>query len=154
MGSWTLGGYPSKSISLVNEVFSNNNFDINNWLRINFVDDERFVKAIDELSKGFEKYPFSVDNLYFGPKTLGPANLWDLENKLNSSMVCFSRNDYQKWINPFKVENYLLDYENYGNVSTLKKLTITNILLPYTLVGGIFYNISLAVFYSIRLLKT
>ena len=50
--------------------------------------------------------------------------------------------------------NYLIDFEKKKKYKSLVKLTIANILIPYTLVGGILYNISLMLCYGIYLLKT
>jgi hypothetical protein len=50
--------------------------------------------------------------------------------------------------------NYLIDFEQKNNTKSLIKLVITNILIPYTFVGGILYNISLTICYLIYLLKT
>ena len=50
--------------------------------------------------------------------------------------------------------NYLVDYENSKSKSDLLKLIIVNILIPYTYVGGILYNISLLVCYGYYLYKS
>lgn len=47
--------------------------------------------------------------------------------------------------------NFLIDFERKKDKKSLVKLIISNLLIPYTLVGGIFYNISLAIGYSIYL---
>ncbi len=45
--------------------------------------------------------------------------------------------------------NYFIDFEQKNNdTKSLIKLVITNLLIPYTLVGGIFYNVALAVCYG------
>lgn len=44
--------------------------------------------------------------------------------------------------------NYLIDFEKTRETKALIKLGITNILIPYTLVGGILYNIALWATYS------
>ena len=49
--------------------------------------------------------------------------------------------------------NFLIDYEQKNNSHSLIKLAITNIIIPYTFVGGIFYNFSLLIFYSMYSLK-
>lgn len=49
--------------------------------------------------------------------------------------------------------NFLVDFEQKHDKKSLIKLILANILIPYTLVGGIFYNISLAVCYGIYLYK-
>ena len=50
--------------------------------------------------------------------------------------------------------NYLIDFEKKKKYKSLVKLTIANILIPYTLVGGILYNISLLICYGTYLFKT
>lgn len=45
--------------------------------------------------------------------------------------------------------NFLIDFEKKGKTNSLIKMTITNILIPYTFVGGIFYNFSLLISYLI-----
>jgi len=47
--------------------------------------------------------------------------------------------------------NYLIDFENKKDKKSLIKLVIANVLIPYTLVGGILYNISLWLCYGIYL---
>lgn len=44
--------------------------------------------------------------------------------------------------------NYLIDFEKTRETKALIKLGITNILIPYTLIGGILYNIALWTTYS------
>ncbi|MBD5402609.1 hypothetical protein HDR58_07415 [bacterium] len=48
--------------------------------------------------------------------------------------------------------NYLIDFEQKKDNKSLVKLVIANLLIPYTLVGGILYNVSLAACYLIYLL--
>lgn len=50
--------------------------------------------------------------------------------------------------------NYLVDFEQKNDKKSLIKLVLVNILIPYTLVGGILYNLSLALCYGIYLFKT
>lgn len=47
--------------------------------------------------------------------------------------------------------NYLIDFEQKKDTKSLIKLVISNLLIPYTLVGGMLYNISLALCYGIYL---
>lgn len=49
--------------------------------------------------------------------------------------------------------NYLIDFEKNSDKKSLIKLVIVNILIPYTFTGGIFYNISLLICYSIYVYK-
>ncbi|MCM1338436.1 MAG: glycosyltransferase family 39 protein [Muribaculaceae bacterium] len=47
--------------------------------------------------------------------------------------------------------NFLIDFENSGSKKSAINLAIVNILIPYTLVGGILYNISATICYGIYL---
>ena len=49
--------------------------------------------------------------------------------------------------------NFLIDYEQKGDKKSLLILVGINILIPYTFVGGILYNLSLIICYSAYLLK-
>ena len=49
--------------------------------------------------------------------------------------------------------NYLVDFENKGDLKSLIKLAAVNVLIPYTFVGGILYNISLAFCYGFYLFR-
>ena len=49
--------------------------------------------------------------------------------------------------------NYLVDFEQKNDKKSLLKLIGVNILIPYTFVGGILYNLSLILCYSIYLYK-
>lgn len=49
--------------------------------------------------------------------------------------------------------NYLIDFEQKSDNKSLVKLVLANLLIPYTFVGGIFYNLSLFFCYGIYLFK-
>lgn len=49
--------------------------------------------------------------------------------------------------------NFLVDFEQKNDKKSLVKLVAVNFLIPYTLVGGILYNLSLMVCYGIYLFK-
>ena len=49
--------------------------------------------------------------------------------------------------------NYLIDFEQKGDKKSLIKLVAINILIPYSFVGGILYNLSLFVCYLLYLYK-
>lgn len=50
--------------------------------------------------------------------------------------------------------NYLIDFEQKGDKKSLFKMVIANLMLPYTLVGAIFYNMTLWFCYGIYLFKS
>ena len=113
MLTWTLGGYPSPMLGLVAEYSKNPDaFDVEKWYQNQYGIQGAIVhEAVQKFCEGFVEYPFYIAGLYNSPKTLGPANLWDLEpEQKRSTMVCFSFDDYETWIQPFPYEIYVLQY--------------------------------------------
>ena len=103
--TWTQGGYPSPSVSLACEF--DGSFDLDEWYEKNFGDDS-VRGAIELFCKAFREYPFSVKALYLSPHTLGSANLWDIEpEEKGSTMVCFSYDDVESWVEPYGANVYL-----------------------------------------------
>lgn len=114
MLTWTLGGYPSPTLGMIADFSENSEkFSLDEWYEKTFGENKNVVKnAVRLFCKGFQEYPFSIDSLYFSPKTLGCANLWDIEFQKNQSMmVCFAFDDYGNWIKPYPIEIYLSQYE-------------------------------------------
>lgn len=119
MLSWTLGGYPSPSLDVVNATCRGESMDI--WYKAQYGKNADKVKlAVGEYCKGFKQYPFDVNALYFSPKNLGSANLWSLqpENR-QSAMVCYSFDDYENWVGIYGYEIYVKQMKKMLN--SLKK---------------------------------
>ena len=104
---WTLGGYPSPCLNLVAAHEQGKTLD--EWYELYYGKNAETVKkAVKLICDGFENYPFTVNSLYFSPATLGAANLWSLEaDEKQSTMVCFTYDDYDTWCNPYPVDVYL-----------------------------------------------
>ena len=103
--TWTMGGYPSPSVSLACEFGAE--FELERWYEETFAD-KAARAAIGKLCEAFREYPFSVNALYLSPHTLGAANLWDLEpEEKGSTMVCFAYDDLESWVYPYGAEVYL-----------------------------------------------
>ena len=114
MLTWTLGGYPSPMLSMTARYAQDaEGFDLNAWYQEEYGKDCELVKrAVGHFCEGFKEYPFSIDSLYFSPKTLGCANLWALENQeKQSTMVCYAYDDYEHWTQPYPIDIYLSQYE-------------------------------------------
>ena len=114
MLTWTLGGYPSPMLGMVSSYSeAPEAFELNEWYKKVFGNDSDCVhNAVRLFCEGFSEYPFSIDSLYYSPKTLGAANLWGLESQENlSTMVCFAFDDYENWIKPYPIDIYLSQYE-------------------------------------------
>lgn len=111
--TWTLGGYPSPVMDLIADFSQKKDgFDLCAWYDgVYGTQGAQVHRAVEKFCQGFEEYPFSIDNLYFAPKTLGGANLWEAEaSEKNSTMVCFAFDDYENWIKPYPYEIYCAQY--------------------------------------------
>jgi hypothetical protein len=113
MLSWTLGGYPSLNLDLVRSMIENKTLSLSQWYKDKFQEDaEKVRNAVRAFCKGFKHFPFSVEVLYFSPKNVGLANLWDLEAEEKfSAMVGLSFDDYEHWIKPYPYEVYVSEYK-------------------------------------------
>lgn len=114
MLTWTLGGYPSPTLGLIADFSEREEeFSLKAWYGKTFGKNGNAVQnAVRQFCKGFQEYPFSIDSLYYSPKTLGCANLWEKElSEKQSAMVCFAFDDYETWIKPYPIEIYLSQYE-------------------------------------------
>ena len=114
MLTWTLGGYPSIAYDMVADYQENpDGFSMERWYEKHFgANAAEIHHAVKLLCDGFSELPFSVRMLYFSPKNLGPANLWSLSpDEKFSCMVCYSYDDYEKWIHPYPLEIYMSQME-------------------------------------------
>ena len=114
MLTWTLGGYPSPVLDMVASFASKQaEFSLDEWYQSRFgKDSEKVARASKLFCKGFQEYPFSIQSLYYAPKTLGPANLWSLQpEEKTSTMVCFAFDDYESWIAPYPYEVYVSQFK-------------------------------------------
>lgn len=112
--TWTHGGYPSPSIGLASEYKPGADLDL--WYKERYGERAGLVhEGVRLLCDAFREYPFSLSALYFSPKSLGPANLWELlPEEKRSTMVCYAFDDVETWIKPYPDDVY---------VSQMKKLT-------------------------------
>lgn len=112
--TWTLGGYPSPVMDLIAKCTKDGaSFDLRAWYQdVYGAQGEQVHRAVERFCQGFEECPFSIDNLYYAPKTLGAANLWEEErSEKTSTMVCFAYDDYENWIKPYPYDIYCAQYE-------------------------------------------
>jgi len=94
MLSWTLGGYPGGNLELLDltvEELATKRFGAEHAAEI--------TEVWDLFSKGFEDFPFdSVNLIYFGPQSIGPANLLFHEStNYSGTMVGFPYDDLKLW---------------------------------------------------------
>ena len=113
MLGWSLGGYPGGALYACTQACRTEKFDLTEFCKKKYgaayATVEKAMKAFDD---AFRNYPFSVDSLYEGAQTLGPANLWSLDpDGRKSTMVCFSFDDYETWSAPYGLRKYIELYE-------------------------------------------
>lgn len=114
--SWTTGGYPSKTLKLVDEYYSKKDFSLQKFYEENYSHAEIVRRAVSLFCDGFRNFPFSIYVLYYSPHTLGPSNLWSLkQEKKSSSMVCFSFDDYKTYMSPYPYAVYIRQYRKLLN---------------------------------------
>ncbi len=113
MLGWSLGGYPGGVLPLVNRMCMTGAFNEYEWYRQTYAEKfEQVQSAVKIFGEAFQEYPFSIDSLYFGGHTLGCGNLWSLKpNNRQSTMVCFTFDDYENWTKPYGLEMYIKQFE-------------------------------------------
>lgn len=108
MLSWTVGGYPTPSLDLVDRFFEGD-FDYDTWLCEHFGDRATDVKrAVTHFSRGFRYYPHTIGTLYQGAQELGASNLLYREQTgYAATMVTYAYDDYNAWRGTYSVEDFL-----------------------------------------------
>ena len=100
--SWTLGGYPSPTISLVSEAFFESDGekpDYKEKLRSMYgADSDKIWLASEHFSRAFEEYPFDCGFIYNGPSNGGVGNFFfETPTKAKSTMTCYAFDDLKTW---------------------------------------------------------
>ena len=118
MLTWTLGGYPSPTMDMISDYSAKGkDFVLSEWYDKYYGENSKVVQsAVAKFCQAFREYPFSIQNLYLSPKTLGYANMWDITpSEKGSTMVCFAYDDFQSWICPYPVDVYFSQYKKLLN---------------------------------------
>jgi len=92
MLSWTLGGYPSANLKLLNQ-------SVEEYALENFGSAaEKILKVYNIFSNSFREFPFNITVLYNGPQNYGPKNLlYEKPTGYRSSMVGFPYDCVEGW---------------------------------------------------------
>ena len=108
MLSWTVGGYPTVSLDLVDRFFEGD-FDYDAWLSEHFGERADDVKrAVSLFSSGFRNFPHTIGTLYQGAQELGASNLLYKEKTgYHATMVTYAFDDYNAWRGTYSVEEFL-----------------------------------------------
>jgi hypothetical protein len=104
MLSWTLGGYPSPNLELVQQFQTSPEVTMEQALRdvatrrYGAAAANQIVRAWIAFSRAFMEYPFHVGYVYAGPSQVGPANLLYPEpTGYHATMVGFPYDDVNGW---------------------------------------------------------
>jgi hypothetical protein len=117
MLGWTLGGYPSRNLEIVNLLLGRPDLSVDEALRIAARDFPRDVIAAmpqfwREISAAFREFPFHVSLVYSAPLQLGPANLlWAQPTGYSASMVGFPYDDLDGWRAVYPPEIFIAQLE-------------------------------------------
>ncbi len=108
MLSWTVGGYPTVSLDLVNRFFADG-FSYDEFLASHFGEQASLVKqAVRHFSDGFRHYPHTIPMLYDGPQELGPSNLlYPAATGYTATMVTYAYDDYNTWRGRYELPAWL-----------------------------------------------
>lgn len=108
MMSWTLGGYPTVSLDLVNRMLGGD-FNYDEWLKEHFEENSCAVKtAVNCFSKGFRYYPHNIGTVYQGTQQVGASNLlYKEQTDYFATMVTFPFDDYKAWCGCYSPEEFL-----------------------------------------------
>ncbi len=112
MLSWTLGGYPSLSLQMVNAFSSG--VSLEKWYENTFGANAVVVhNAVKKLCDAFKEFPYASCSLYYSPKNVGYGNLWSIEfENRGGYMVGNAFDKYENWIWPYTYEQYVKAYKN------------------------------------------
>jgi hypothetical protein len=121
MASWSLGGFPSMNLELVNEIASSPEKsvdDVLDSLATKYFGNEgrsQARKGWSLVSAAFEEFPFSGAVVYNAPNQIGPANLLRLEpTGWRASMVGIPYDDVDSWRSPYPPEIFASQMEKCG----------------------------------------
>lgn len=100
--SWTLGGYPSFNMDLLQ-------MSHDEMVRKNF--GEKAIKnitlALENFSEAFRNFPFDLEVIYNSPHNIGPANLlYAKPTNCKATMVGIPYDDIATWLGPYTPEIY------------------------------------------------
>jgi hypothetical protein len=138
MLGWTLGGYPSPNLEVIEAVdqaagkVEEPALVIDEALKT--VAERRFgkeaapnvVEAWNHFSRAFSQFPYEIGVVYSAPLQLGPANLlWSQPTGYQATMVGFPYDDLNRWRADYPPEIFATQLETVadGFRSAIKQLT-------------------------------
>jgi hypothetical protein len=122
MLSWSLGGYPSLNLELVERFGAPPVPDTSTALQA--IAEHHFGlsaapnvrRAWTKFSRAFQEYPYSGNVLYNAPQQLGPANLlYGQPTGYSATMVGFPYDDLNAWRGPYPAEIFAEQFQKVAN---------------------------------------
>lgn len=138
MLGWTAGGSPSPNLELVTEFARTPRPTVHEAMlgvaerRFGLEAAETVVRAWDIFSVAYTEFPFDMAVCYYGPQSLGPANLLFAEpSGFAATMVTFPFDDLDGWRGPYSVQTFERQFEKLARrwedgVALLAELLLTH----------------------------
>lgn len=96
--SWTLGGYPSRSVAHAAKFFYESS---------QMEEAPEITNAARVFSEAFREYPFHISSVYHGPHNAGPSSMLFLgKTGYQATMTCFAYDDVDCWRSIYPVDIY------------------------------------------------
>jgi len=123
MLGWTAGGSPSPNLDMVAEFARSPRPSVEEAMQAVAV--RRYgpeaaaevIKAWNLLSDAYEEFPFDISVCYYGPQSLGPANLLFAEpTGFPATMVTYPFDDLDGWRGPYSEETLQSQFEKLADL--------------------------------------
>ncbi|QDT17609.1 hypothetical protein [Alienimonas californiensis] len=118
MLSWSLGGYPSPNLEVMNRLLTDETATAEDVLQQTAVGRygeaaaPQVRRAWTAFSTAFQEYPYSGAVVYRGPQHMGPANLLHVApTGRAATMVGFPYDDLDGWRGPYPREDFIRQFE-------------------------------------------
>ncbi|NNJ24996.1 hypothetical protein [Alienimonas chondri] len=118
MLSWSLGGYPSPNLEVMNRLLTDKTAAAEDVLQQIAVDRygdaaaPNVRRAWTAFSEAFQEYPYSGATVYRGPQQMGPANLLHAApTGRASTMIGFPYDDLDGWRGPYPRDVFIQQFD-------------------------------------------
>lgn len=154
MLGWSLGGYPSPNLEVVNLLGQNKEMGAEQAIKK--VADKRFgaaashvVTAWRKFSMVFREFPYNIGTVYAAPLQAGPSNLlWDKPTGYKATMVGLPYDDLTSWRSIYPAEIFIkqigLVADGFKSALAELNLKVKNIVLADDLKAQLKQEINVA----------
>lgn len=154
MLGWSLGGYPSPNLEVVNLLGQNKNMEAEQAIKN--VAHRRYgaaapyvVDAWKKFSMVFREFPYNIGTVYSAPLQSGPSNLlWDKPTRYKATMVGLPYDDLTSWRSIYPAEIFIkqigLVADGFKAALDELKLKVKNIALADELMSQLQQEMNIA----------